>query len=432
MKRSIFTVFCCLLLVLIISACSSSSDDENDDNSADGDSDAEVYVADGDKQDSDGDEESAMEFDMEQETEKSEEENEQELEQDQDQEQEPLPPAFEGYMAVALHSSNTANYTGNALTSIIISEEGQFLEPERLTIHEHPSDAAFTEDGRRLVVVHEGGEIVVLETEGGTLSSQHDLVEDGYFEEVIVGKNEQAYILDGNPLDYGGGLRVLDLQTNPPSLTDDHLQMFAPSGLALSPDQNTAVVFGVKSMDDTEDTVIIDLSSSSPSALSYFDFWTGQPTVVNPNFSPDGTMLAAGNDSMFDDDAGFIRLFSVSAGNVIAEIDNIEVQTPNSFVFSDDNSFLFALSVEGNKLERFSIDSGELTHLGSISGLPLATEIIAIRKGPLAGHLVVTPYLGVVLFKVEDDGSLTEVDRYDFESSAENFVNGLGLGHCYE
>lgn len=340
-------------------------------------------------------------------------------------------PNIDGYLVAALHTINTIDYDGNEMSFYLLGEDGQWLDlDERILLHDRPEDAAFTPFGHRLLVVHGGGEILVFNIIDGLPEQANDISGDGYFSEILI-SGERAYLLDGNPDQYGGGLKVLDLKLDPPAMTEEHIVMHAPSGLAINPGGEWAVAFGGPVMGDESNTAIIDIGGDAIRLESFYDFWIERATVMDPGFSPDGAHFAAGNNSPFYEDAGVVKLFSFSESGEIAILDSTIVETPSAFVFSDDGRFLLVSALEDDSVSVFNVEDGALTNASNEGNLGLADDIAPLRKGPLAGHVIVAIYNALILFSVGDDGNLSETSRLTMSEGVENLIGGIAVGNSY-
>lgn len=468
MKRELMILITMLsaLLMVLISACGdgdsgdSNADGDYSENSdgdiesmpdgddiSDGDSDnSEEGEIDGDKN-SDGDpEDSETDGDATEDQEDSEESENQESDGDEenaenDSSTEPEPSGIDGYMVAILYNLNTGDFVGHEISLLHLSETGEWTEEtEKLEVHDFPRAATFTPNGNRLIVAQDSGWITAFDIRDGEAQFAWEIETEGYFQQIEALDYNRVLLMDGNHISNGGGLTILDMSTNPPTIDTDLLAFSAPSGFAIHPDEPKAAIFGVTPMDSGDDKYTDDMAladiSGFPSLIEYFDLWgdateNANPMSAWPGFSPDGSMLAGGNDALWDPEVGVVKLFSYS-DNEIAFLDSDEVGTPSGYAFSDNNEYLYIGSVESNRIHIFDVSGGTMEFVASQSGQDLVDQIIPIRKGPLAGHLLTAPYDGPALMKVNEDGTLEEISRFALDIDHFYMSGGMALGHEYE
>jgi|GEM_PF-2387693 len=393
----------------------------------DGDADPDVIdTVDGDTTDIDGDMEDAVDTtevdgDMDEIT-------EQELEA-----VERPDPGISGYVIAILHSVNTPDYDGNEMSLYQLGDNGSWgAFYQRETFTDSVVDVTFTPDCTRMLVAEDSGNVDVYTIEDGLIAFMGSVDTEAYVSSMRAVRNDAVYILDGNGEQWGGGLKLLDLRTNPGVMTDQHVAMHAPSGLAISPDGAWAMAFGGPVMDDPDNTTVCSLDGMEMSLSGYYDFWEEQASVASPGFSPDGSRVAAGNNSPYYPDANTMKLFSFSATGEPAELDSATVQNPSAAVFSDDGAYLMVSTFDGNTVEVFDVSDDTLDATYTASSMPLADRIIPIRRGPLAGHVLVGTYNAIVLMKVEANGHLTEVSRQNNGGEGATEIFGFfAVGHAY-
>jgi len=352
----------------------------------------------------------------------------------------PEPSGIDGYLVAILYNMNTVDYTGNEISLLRLSESGDWLEEnEVITVHDNPRSATFTPNGNRLIISHDSGWISIFDIRDGEATLAWDIEVDGYYEQIEALDYNRVLLMDGNHIINDGGLAILDISAEPPFVEEGLLPFSAPSGFAVHPTEAKAAVFGVTPMDDkekyTDDMALADISGF-PELIKYFNLWGDETENVNPmsywpGFSPDGSMLAGGNDAMWGLEIGVVKLFSYENGE-IEYLDNEEVNTPSSCVFSDDSQFLYIGAVESNRIDIFDVSGGTMEFVESESNQDLVEQIIPIRKGPLAGHLLTGPYDGPVLLEVDTDGTLKEVSRFPLDIENNYMVGGMAVGHEYE
>ena len=352
----------------------------------------------------------------------------------------PEPSGIDGYLVAVLYNLNTPDYTGNEISLLRLTENGQWAEENVvLTVHDNPRAATFTPNGNRLIVTHDSGWISIFDIRNGQATMAWDIETDGYYEQIQALDYDRVLLMDGNHVINGGGLAILDISAEPPFVVDDLLPFSAPAGFAMHPSQAKAAVFGVTPMDSkekyTNDMALVD-TSDFPELISYFNLWGDENENVNPmshwpGFSPDGGTLAGGNDAMWGLEIGTVKLLSYNSGE-ITFLDSDEVNTPSSYVFSDDSNFLYIGAVESNRIEICDVFGGTMEFVENESSQDLVEDIIPIRKGPLSGHLLSGPYDGPVLLKDDQDGTLTEISRFALDIEHDYMVGGLALGHEYE
>jgi hypothetical protein len=341
-------------------------------------------------------------------------------------------PAIDEYLVAIWHGTNTADFHGNKFRVVTLSDSGVWGDSdELLESYELISSATFNDDGSLLAMGHEGGELVVYEVAGSALGdASFDANVDVYLTEMNFYDNDQLLLTDGTGEMWDGGIKWLDLAMETPVVDESFVSVHVPSGLALSPERDWAVVFGGEIVDDTNDMAAIPLSSAGFGEATFFDHWADSTHMYGSAFSPDGAYVAAGNYSAFASDADKVQLFGFDAGDVTA-LDDVEVYTPSDSAFSDDSSTLYVSAFEDNKVEVYSITDDELTPIQTVTGLPLADDIVPIRRGPLANHILVGILSDIVLFEVDEDGTLTEVSRVSLGDGTEAIISGFAVGTSY-
>ncbi|RJO72751.1 MAG: hypothetical protein C4523_02840 [Myxococcales bacterium] len=342
---------------------------------------------------------------------------------------EPQDPGYDGYLVATLHNNTWPDAPPDTFKLFTLSPEGEWTAPEFSTeTEERPSFAVFTVEGDRLLIGHEGGELAVYHIRNGEAIFSH-LVETGrYIDEMVALDSDRVLVLDGNPVAYDGGLYMLDVSAEPVAILEDFAPLHAPGGLAVSPDGRFVVTFGGEDLEGPTNTALIPLNSWSFGETRFFDLWDDYAVVHRPSFSSDGTRLAAGNESYYSTDGGAVKLFAFDETNGLTVLDSTEVETPSSFVFSDDDETLYVGSWQANTLQALSVSGDVFSPLTTLQGMPLLGDIIPLRTGPLSGNLVAAPYNALVLLSVGEDGRPSETARISSGGESENNIGGIAVG----
>ncbi len=341
--------------------------------------------------------------------------------------------AYTGCMAMALYSLKYDPYTGNQMQLFHISPDGSIAKfGDRITVFDGLVKGAFAPSGKRFLVVNESQEMALYEISAkGAAKLTSAKFEDGYIEEIIFAYDDFAYLLDGNPVNFGGGIKMLNVSDASLSAVPNSISLHAPSGLAVTPSKRYAVVSAGTKIDDPNDTAVVDLLDPQFDSVEFYDFWKEGSSSFDPAFSPDGTLFAMGNNSPFYDDASQIKLFSFSSAGALTFLSSAAVDTPSGFAFTNDGKFLVVSSFEKNLAAVFDVSQSKLTPASTKTGLPLADDVIPIRRGELSGMILISTYDALHLFEIDAAGTLKEKSSVKMDSGMESIIGSVSLG-CAE
>lgn len=340
--------------------------------------------------------------------------------------------AYTGCMAMVLYSLKYYPYTGNQMQLFHISPDGSIAKfGDRITVFDGLSKGAFAPSGKRFLVVNESQEMALYEISAdGAANLTYAKFGEGYIDEILFKDDAFAYLLDGNPVDYGGGIKMLNVSDSSLSLVPKSVSLHAPSGLAVAPSNHYAIASGGIMIDDPNDTVVVDLTDTDLKA-TFSNLWKESASSFDPVFSPDGKLFAMGNNSPYMEESSVIKLFSFSSAGELALLSSATVETPSGFAFTNDGKFLVVSSFEKNLAAVFDVSQSALTPSSTKTGLPLADDVMPIRKGPLSGLILISTYDALHLFEVTQDGALKEKSSVKMDSGMESIVGSVSLG-CAE
>lgn len=144
---------------------------------------------------------------------------------------------------------------------------------------------------------------------------------------------------------------------------------------------------------DTKDLAFLDLESGTVAGqtANFSDF----VSAFSLGVPPDGRTLVVPNASAFSDLADTLTVMSLTLQNgvpvpAIQQV-VIDVYQPTELIFSPDGSKLLATTFDGDSVRWFHVaEDGDLSDGGNLTGIGLADRADMLRRGPLAGHVVVS------------------------------------------
>ncbi len=310
-----------------------------------------------------------------------------------------------GLEALRLQPDGTLVTTGTVLdvgacpTRVVFSPDG------RLALVVNSNDHAWAGDRSVAVVRHHGDGSLELVNELKEFAWQ--AVEDVAFS--LDGTHAYVTVDDVIDEESGaqGGVHVLDVVPGCTATYHGWIPLHHASSITMLPDGLHAAVIAGPVYNDPKDLAFLDLESETVAGqtANFSDFVTAASLAA----SPDGKALLIPNDSPFSDLGNTLTRASLSLvdGVPVPSLTQVltDIETPTEVMYSVDGSKVLATSFEGDSVYWFHVGAdGSLSTGGTLSGIGLADRADMLRRGPLAGYVVVSSVTAIGRLRVTDTG----------------------------
>jgi len=216
----------------------------------------------------------------------------------------------------------------------------------------------------------------------------------------------RAYVTDDNVVGQGG-VHEIAVQPGCGASYVRWIDLHHASSITMLPDGLHAAVLAGPVYNDPKDLAFVDLASSTVvgQTANFTDFVTAASLAA----SPDGKTLLVPNDSPFSSLGNTLTVLSLSpvGGVPVPAIRQVvtDVETPTEVLYSVDGSKVLVTSFEGDSVRWFQVGAdGDLSGGGTVSGIGLADRADMLRRGPLAGTVLVSSVTDVARLRVTATG----------------------------
>jgi hypothetical protein len=286
-------------------------------------------------------------------------------------------------------------------------------------------EAVFTPDGSLALAPTERGALAVYDAAAGAVV---DTAWDGgfYAERVVMDPSgEAAYVVDGNWPDNGGGLwRVaIDCATGELSGAERLIEAKNPADLVL--DGAVAYFAGreVPGAGAGADLARIDgLAEGAPAVRDGADAFGDEEAFVSAAAMAGSTVLIADNNEF----SGYpTRVARVRVGDTLSPEAPVEVEDPVALVpFPDGSARALLASGYGDALYILDADAGSVARVSARS-VQLPSSMATVKRGPLAGLVLVSEVGGVRRVQLGDDA--VDLGVLGFGSGLDGLPGAIGV-----
>lgn len=247
---------------------------------------------------------------------------------------------------------------------------------------------------------------------------------------------ERAWIVDGNWRNNGGGLFevAIDCETGELSEVGRVVESKLASFLLLHDDlPGGALLVADDVLDsETDETAHLLDWPASPAVRGSAQLFPDLDAIASSAaLTPDGAYLLVGDNSFFSGVDNRIGIARVDDDGLTALDPLTPLEDPVAILPSPFGSALLVASGFGDALWRISYDPADAQTPFAIeeqvasAGLPFATQ--GIDRGFLRGLVLVAEYDAVRRLRFEPDGTVTDLDRYDFGEGYASMVGVMGV-----
>lgn len=309
----------------------------------------------------------------------------------------------------------TGSECGTTVERFVWTATGELERPgERWDVGDCPQRVAFSPDGRLVLVITNNGH----DPQAGTQSVvvlRHGA--DGMLEDIrrleqfslrnpsdVVFSHDgsRAYVTDFN-IEGEGGVHVLRVEPGCDAEYDTWWSLPLAQVMVVLPGDRYAFVVGGQ---NPNDSAVVDLQTG---AVTPYDLFSDFVSAYGVALSPDGTLAAVPNASLYSDLANTVatvRLAEGPEGPSPVLVDILEnVKEPSDIHFDETGAHLAVTTFTGNSVDQLALaEDGTLSTGGSVGSISLADRIAGVHRGPLADRFLVTAVTAIHVLRFTEDG----------------------------
>ncbi len=324
--------------------------------------------------------------------------------------------------------SEESGVCGRGLEVLRLETDGALVTTGTvLDVGSCPWRVVFSPDGRLVLVVNNNndpqagdrGVVVLRHHADGSLEIVNELKEFAFraVDDVAFSLDgTRAYVTDNNVVGEGG-VHVLAVNPGCNASYVSWIDLHHASSIAMLPGGLHAAVMAGPVWNDTKDLAFLDLESGTVAGQTsnFSDF----VSAFSLGVPPDGRTLVVPNASAFSELADTLTVMSLTLTNgvPVPAIQQVvtDVYQPTELIFSPDGTKMLATTFDGDSVRWFHVaEDGDLSDGGNVTGIGLADRADMLRRGPLAGYVVVS--------------SVTDVARLRFTATGLEKMPKLALG----
>lgn len=290
------------------------------------------------------------------------------------------------------------------------------------------AEVVFTPDGRLALVPQEDGSIGIISEDGVV-----DMGLEGIYAERIVMEpsGEQAWAIDGNWQENGGGIYPLSIACDSPTVTlgERWLEAKLPADMLLLGDQRVVIGREVPGSAEGDDLALVDASGAFLAGADAFG--DDDAVVTDAVLSRDGRYVLIADNSEFSGVPTRVAVVEIE-GDALIPRQVINIEDPVGLFVAPDDGRVVVVSGYANAL--FVLDrtdaldapyqlGGEPDYLGSSPQLPGSAALV--MRGSLKGRLLVAEVEGVR--QVDIEGGVVDRGLVPSEGSMEAIVGAIGV-----
>jgi hypothetical protein len=292
---------------------------------------------------------------------------------------------------------------------------------------------AFTPDGEVGLAALDNGKLGVFRLDAtGAPTVVHAEFEGSFYASrvIVEPRGDRALVLDGNTRENGGGVYLVTIGCDG-AITDHGLLVAAknPGGVDVS-----GMRALVASSEPGASVQMVDYGGTPAVAASVDAFGDDLAIIGGTALSYDGTVFLVGDVSQFSGVPTRVAVVGVDGGlhASLSPRGTIALEDPAAIAASPFSNVAVVASAFGDALFVLDDDGptgwrvrGQVAYTGASPKLP--SDLAAIDRGALRGHVLVSENVGVRHLAFGTDGSVTDLGSLAFGSGLDNISGAIGV-----
>lgn len=308
-----------------------------------------------------------------------------------------------------------------------------------LDVGVRPARMAFVPSGAYALVVGDDGDVVSVQVGNAQHMNVVDAVKlpSADYGDIAVSADGTIAWVVGLNVNETSGVSVVHVGCDGALTVDEagFLNIRLTESMAVLPGEQTAVLLGGQAVFapvDPHDLRLLGRDGDAWIELGAYDVFQDFVNTGRIAASPDGSTVLVPNASVFSDEEGQIAVLS-TAGGTLTEIDRITtLHGVSEALFGLDGQTALISRPEVNRVAILSDMGAGLEPTGEIKGLGLADQMVLIRRGSLAGTVLIPsvdsnggPNLAVL--RIDGVGVVSDLGQVELGSGSLDIPDAIAV-----